>query len=256
MRNVNELKSGGLPQGMMLAITLASVFSTLLRHKHDLEKQGGFPSSSQLQSFKDSAVSKIDRGRFGNGNILLHILLFPEFCGYEVNRSASVGCLRFCYIWKRNFERGHLCLRAGYRAFSLLTMNYLITSTLAAILKMNGFSAKFFTCSQEALPQPGRMRLIGYRTLYKAWGSSPNLGGTSFCVYSLRASRCGHSFFQTTCAALPLPNSKRALPRLFWVAAHSSATGRGFFLPHPRALHGSQVVILLPSHWRETENQI
>jgi DNA-binding NtrC family response regulator len=34
-------------------------------------------------------------------------------------------------------------------------MNYLITSTLAAILKMNGFSAKFFTCSQEALTAAG-----------------------------------------------------------------------------------------------------
>jgi hypothetical protein len=88
-------------------------------------------------------------GRFGNGNILLHIPLFPAFYGYEVNRSASVGCRRFYYSRKGYSEEDPRVSQPSLTNF-VVDDESVIASTLAAILQMNGFSAKFFTCPVEA----------------------------------------------------------------------------------------------------------
>jgi hypothetical protein len=52
----------------------------------------------------------------------------------------------FCYSRKGLFERGHMRLQGRYRCMFVVEDEHVIASTLAATLKMDGFSETFVTC--------------------------------------------------------------------------------------------------------------
>jgi PleD family two-component response regulator len=71
--------------------------------------------------------------------------------GYEITRNASVGNAgAFAIHGKATRKRIYVSSSPVPRIF-VVDDEPLIASTLAAILQMNGFSAKFFTCPQAAL---------------------------------------------------------------------------------------------------------
>jgi hypothetical protein len=52
---------------------------------------------------------------------------------------------------EKSLERGHIVSSGPVPHIFVVDDEHVIASTLAAILQMNGFSAKFFTCPLEAL---------------------------------------------------------------------------------------------------------
>jgi CheY-like chemotaxis protein len=88
--------------------------------------------------------------RIGAGNILL-LYPSPVLCGYEITRNASVRAAgAFAIHGKATRKRTYVSSNPMPRVF-VVDDEPVIASTLAAILQMNGFSAKFFSCPLEAL---------------------------------------------------------------------------------------------------------
>jgi CheY-like chemotaxis protein len=88
--------------------------------------------------------------RMGAGNILL-LYPSPVLCGYEITRNASVRAAGgFAIHGKATRKRTYVSSNPMPRVF-VVDDEPVIASTLAAILQMNGFSAKFFSCPLEAL---------------------------------------------------------------------------------------------------------
>jgi DNA-binding response OmpR family regulator len=75
----------------------------------------------------------------------------PVLCGYEITRNAGVARAgAFAIHGKATRKRTYVFSNPVPRVF-VVDDEPVIASTLAAILQMNGFSAKFFTCPLEAL---------------------------------------------------------------------------------------------------------
>jgi CheY-like chemotaxis protein len=88
--------------------------------------------------------------RIGAGNILL-LYPSPVLCGHEITRNASVRAAgAFAIHGKATRKRTYVSSNPMPRVF-VVDDEPVIASTLAAILQMNGFSAKFFSCPLEAL---------------------------------------------------------------------------------------------------------
>jgi hypothetical protein len=102
-----------------------------------------------------SGVSKIDQCGIRRGEHTAQIPPPRCFAVVKSLETPAYSCWRFCYSRKRTYVSPGPVPR-----IFVVDDEPVIASTLAAILQMNGFSAKFFTCALEALTQPGRKRLI------------------------------------------------------------------------------------------------
>jgi CheY-like chemotaxis protein len=89
--------------------------------------------------------------RISAGNIVLYTASSPVLCGYEITRNAGVTRAgAFAIHGKATRKRTYVSSNPVPHVF-VVDDEPVIASSLAAILRMNGFSAKFFSCPLEAL---------------------------------------------------------------------------------------------------------